>query len=216
MLELTKKYKLVILLVVVVLMSIFMIKTSQKNKVEMLLSSEGTSLPIETAQVAESVATEIPEEIPTTIPVYICGAVRQPGVYYVEAKALLQDVLGLCQGVEAEADLSALNLASGLVAHEKIYVPKKGEEIDKNRVSYDNKESLLNEGTQLLGATDCININTASKEELMTLSGIGEAKANEIINYRTTVHLFQSIDQITEVSGIGDKTFEKIKQSITI
>lgn len=82
---------------------------------------------------------------------------------------------------------------------------------DKNGSNTNNNSSDNNETT-----SDKVNINTASLEELMTLSGIGESKARAIINYRNEVGLFENIEDIKNVSGIGDSAFEKIKDSITI
>lgn len=80
-------------------------------------------------------------------------------------------------------------------------------------------ENNDNTNSEIIGDTPVkvlVSINTASKEELMTLSGIGESKANNIINYRNEVGRFNSIDEIKNVKGIGDSIFEKIKDSITV
>ena len=165
---------------------------------------------------------------PITVPIHVCGAVAVPGVYYLENTAIVQDVITLCGGFTPEADQSALNLARPIKAYEKIYIPKVGEEIDKSADSYDNKEAdiVMQQGSASTSQTQIsdnvraqealININTASISELTTLSGIGEAKAKAIIAYRETVARFGSIEEIKNVSGIGEKTFEKIKACITV
>lgn len=152
------------------------------------------------------------------VPIYICGEVKRPGVYYVPIYAIVNDVMEKCGGFTADANQVAINLASPITPNEKIIVPKMGEEIDKLADSYENREriglsSVSPEAT--VNQSTLISINTATKEELMTLNGIGEVKAVAIINYRQEKGLFNSIDEIKNISGIGEKTFEKIKQFIT-
>ena len=152
------------------------------------------------------------------VPIYICGAVKKPGVYFVPTNAIINDVVEKGGGFTEEADPVAINLASQIIPNEKIIVPKVGEEIDKSTDSYDNRERIESSSvspqpyTSPVGA---INLNTATKEQLMTLSGIGEVKAAAIIAYRQEKGVFSSIDELRNISGIGEKTFEKIKQFIT-
>ena len=159
------------------------------------------------------------------VPVYICGAVQTPGVYYVSQDAIINDVVEKCGGFTSDADIISINLASPILANEKIIIPKQGEKIDKFEDSYENRERIETlPGSQLTSQSSkvepsdnnkLININTATKEQLMTLNGIGETKAEAIIVYRQENGEFKSIDEIMEISGIGEKTFEKLKQFIT-
>lgn len=159
------------------------------------------------------------EEVYLEIPVYICGAVNTPGVYYVSSQAIINDVIEKCGGFTEDADQTVVNLASKVIANEKIIIPKQGEEIDKLLDSYDNRERVeisLSSGVASSNQeSQEINLNTASKEKLMTLDGIGEVKAIAIIAYREENGGFNSIEEIKNISGIGEKTFEKIKQFIT-
>ena len=167
---------------------------------------------------------------PEKVPVYICGEITQPGVYYVASDAILDTVIGMAGGFTDEADQLAINLASPVIPNEKIIVPKEGEEIDKLIESYDNIEGnkRVESVTVLPRNTEekqemsspqvggqCININTADKTLLMTLPGIGEVKANAIISYREIQGAFSNKEAIKNVSGIGEKTYEKIVQLIT-
>ena len=167
---------------------------------------------------------------PTKVPVYICGEIAHPGVYYVASDAILDSVICLAGGFTSEADQLAINLASPVMPNEKIIVPKEGEEIDKLIESYDNIEGNERVVSPAVSPSNtekkpeissskvegqCININTADKTLLMTLPGIGEAKANAIISYRETQGAFASKEAIKNVSGIGEKTYEKIAQLIT-
>lgn len=160
------------------------------------------------------------------VPIYICGEVLQPGVYEVANTAIINDVVEKAGGLTREADLTAINLASPIQPNEKIIIPKEGQEIDKLEDSYENRErnETLPSAQQIMASSapasnetlsELININTATKEQLMTLNGIGAVKAEAIIAYRQEKGRFDSIDEIMQISGIGDKTFEKIKQFIT-
>lgn len=162
----------------------------------------------------------------TQVPIYICGEVLQPGVYEVASTAIINDVVKKAGGLTREADLTAINLASPVQPNEKIIIPKEGQEIDKLEDSYENRErnetlpsaqpameSPIDVSNERLSGL--VNINTATKEQLMTLNGIGAVKAEAIIAYRQEKGRFDSIDEIMQISGIGDKTFEKIKQFIT-
>ncbi len=165
------------------------------------------------------------QEKSVKVPIFICGAVAEPGVYYVEKSAIVNDVVLMSGGFTSEADSTYLNLASIILPNQKIYIPKIGEEIDKKINSYDNIEVGVNQEIQINGQKangnqntqqGLININTATEKELQTLSGIGEVKAKAIIEYRTSTGRFKSIDELCNVSGIGSKTLEKIKPFITI
>lgn len=160
------------------------------------------------------------------VPIYICGEVENPGVYYVKTTAIVNEVIQLSGGFTASANQTAINLASPIVANEKIVIPKIGEEIDKLMDSYDNigryeassqtKSDGQTNKEQALATSGSININVAGKEQLMTLPGIGEVKAAAIIAYREEVGGFSSKEELKNVSGIGDKTYEKLETLITI
>ena len=190
---------------------------SEEIRQDKIISTEEKEVvqPIEVRDEATSII-EMVEEV--EVPVYICGEVRRPGVYYVPVHAIINDVIEKCGGFTDEADPIAINLASSIVPNEKIIVPKIGEEIDKLMDSYDNRERI--ESNFVLSQADrnqsiLINLNTATKEQLMTLNGIGEVKAAAIVAYRQEKGMFNSVDEIKNISGIGEKTFEKIKQFIT-
>jgi competence protein ComEA len=139
--------------------------------------------------------------------VHISGQVYYPGLVELKSGSRVKDAVDLAGGLKKEADIDRINLAKKLVDEEKIYVPKKGEEVDIEISSIsDNLTSDSNSK---------ININTCSKEELMQLSGIGEVTATKIIEYRST-NQFKTIEDIMNVSGIGAKKFEAIKDFIIV
>lgn len=132
------------------------------------------------------------------------GAVKNPGVYELTQGDRVNDAIDKAGGLSEDAYTRNLNKARLLEDGEKIYIPDKSEQFVEN-----NTVTLYNTGEDNL-----ININTATKEQLMALNGIGEAYAERIIEYRKKSK-FSSIEEIKNVKGIGEKTFDKIKDSIT-
>lgn len=145
------------------------------------------------------------------IVVEIKGQVKNPDVYTLEDDSIVKDVIDLAGGVTEEADLSDINRAKKLQNHELIYIRNKNE-INNN--SEENK--VVNNLETTANTNNMVNINSATLEELKTLNGIGDAKANGIIEYREKNGGFTAIDQIKEVDGIGEKMFEKIKDKIEV
>ncbi len=142
---------------------------------------------------------------PSVIYVHVCGAVNNPGVYEGEAGLRLYQFIELAGGFREDASVECLNLAQGVQDGTQIYVPSKTEEVSAVVVP-----SLTESGSQKL------NLNIASKNELMELPGIGNAKAEAILSYRDTNGLFQSVEELMNVPGIKEATFEQIKNLITV
>ncbi len=154
--------------------------------------------------------------------VYICGQVKNPGVYSLETGKRVNDAVNLAGGFTKEADTTSLNLARQIVDGEQIYVLSKEEAATNQTTAVQTTNSAENtNGGAMFSTSDMdqtktkVNINTASREELMTLSGIGQAKADSIIAYRETNGPFQSIEEIKQIEGIKDGIFLKIKDQIT-
>ena len=141
------------------------------------------------------------------IGVYISGEVKNTGVYYLKKDSRITDLINICGGLTEEADVSKINPAQKLNDSDKIIIPKKEENLNTESIE-DTNESDIN-------VQEKININTATKDELTSLNGIGEATANKIINYRNK-NKFKEIEDIMNVSGIGKSLFEKIKDYITV
>ena len=131
--------------------------------------------------------------------VYVCGAVNREGVYELPRGSRIYQAIEAAGGFREDAEAREVNQAEVLEDEERIYVPVIGEEVQMDSEK-DGK----------------ININKASKEELMTLPGVGESRADSIIRYREEVGLFQAIEDIMQVSGIKEGLFNKIKELITI
>ncbi|MER2094694.1 MAG: helix-hairpin-helix domain-containing protein [Aerococcus urinaeequi] len=151
----------------------------------------------------------------------IKGAVKISQVVPVTPGMRVHDVVEMAGGVTGEADQSQVNLAQLVTDQMVIYVPKVGEEVSSSTEALvaDSKvtESAVSESSgDATSDGDLVNINTADTTMLQTLSGIGEKRAADIINYRETNGLFETVDDLDQVSGIGEKTMEKLRPLITV
>lgn len=159
----------------------------------------------------EPTATPLPTPTPRPLRVYVSGAVVHPDVYELPYDAIVKDAVAVAGGPTGEADLDRINLARQVRDEEQIYVPHKGEKTPP--VSPPSGPSSISPSSQEGGK---VNINTASAEELDTLPGVGPSIAQRIIDYRTANGPFRSIEDLKNVRGIGDATFEKLKDKVTV
>ncbi|MGX6969760.1 helix-hairpin-helix domain-containing protein [Vagococcus bubulae] len=141
----------------------------------------------------------------------IKGAVKNPGIYQVTGNMRVLNVVELAGGFLSEADDKQVNLSERVVDQMVIYIPKEGEKLEDLSLIKANEKS-----EQESSKSDLINLNTATIDELKTLNGIGEKKAESIIRYREEKGLFKAIEDLKNVDGIGEKTFENLKSSLTI
>lgn len=142
--------------------------------------------------------------------VYVCGAVAEPGVYPVTQDMRVFEAVACAGGFLEEADTQFLNLAAPVTDGQQICVYTYSETQDMDAVT----ETAF--GQTASAETGKVNLNLASREELMTLPGIGESKADAIIQYRTEYGRFERIEDIMEISGIKEAVFSKIKNNITV
>ncbi|HAJ73555.1 MAG TPA: hypothetical protein DCM49_02030 [Lachnospiraceae bacterium] len=145
--------------------------------------------------------------------VYVCGAVNAPGVYTFPENSRVYEAVNAAGGLRGDADAAALNQAGKLSDGMQITVYTV-EETTAGAVNNAAPEAVP--GGEGASSDARININTATLEELTTLSGIGGSRAADIIAYRNEHGFFSDIREITNVSGIGDRMFEKIKNDITV
>lgn len=152
------------------------------------------------------------------IAVYLCGAIKHPGVYRLQAGARVCDAVKAAGGLKSTASLTAVNQARELSDGEQIEFPTKKKE--KNQGAVDDKKDGASAGdvkTHGGGVSPAlVNINSADAAELMTLPGIGESRAQSIVMYRTEHGLFAGVKDIMNVTGIKDGIFQKIKDYITV
>lgn len=210
----TKKEQIVILIIVlIILISLgFKIFFKNNNSKEESLESLNSIEDIEKNQLLNNDKDIIDDEKNRNndIMIHISGEIYNPGLIKLKLGDRIIDAVELAGGLKEEADLDRMNLAKKLVDEEKIYIPKIGEEDIPEFV--DNSQGLTNNNNNN-NNNDKININNSTKEELMTLPGIGEVTANKILEYREE-NSFQNIEDIMNVSGIGDKKFQDIKDMI--
>ncbi len=170
--------------------------------------------------ITEIVTAEISEASSTMLSVYICGAVYDAGVYELEAGSRIYHVIELAGGMTEDAMETYLNQAQELVDGQKLYVPTK-EEVEEGTVESVNVEatsstSNVTDDSSESSSSDKVNINTASLSELMTLSGIGESKAQSIIDYRDSNGGFTNIEDLMLISGIKEATYSQIEGQICV
>lgn len=165
-----------------------------------------------------TVTIELKEE--KRIVVHVCGAVRTPGVYELDADSRVQDAVEAAGGFLVEADTEYVNLATVLTDGNKVRIPTKEETTQVSYLEMEDNDNgvMVVQGQQNTEETivQKININTADKDLLCTLPGIGETRAESIITYRMEQGAFSKIEDIMLVSGIKESSFQKIKEYITI
>lgn len=161
-------------------------------------------------------ATSTPSPAPK-IYVHVSGAVQNPGLISLNSNSRVNDAINAAGGATKKANLDIINLAEPIYDGTKIHVPAIGETpAVLHSIAQPVSPTPSNEQGSNNTNPQKININTASINELITLNGIGETTAQNIIDYRKKNGAFKSIDDILNVSGIGDAKFSKIKNSICI
>lgn len=162
---------------------------------------------------SEDVTSELDADSKEQLPVYVCGAVRKPGVYYLNPGAIKGDAISMAGGFTEEAQQTYVNLAQEIIGGERIYVPTVEELAGGSPVWEEEQQDTVSTQQPIEGK---VNLNTATKEELMTLPGIGENKADAIISYRETQGGFQRPEDIMNISGIKGGVYDKIKEFIVV
>lgn len=203
--------KQIIKTIIIVYLIILTTGCGNKGQEVGLSSLEGSELvttedEVDTQEGEDTVLHEEAQE--SRISVYICGAVISPGVYEFEAGNRVTHAVDEAGGFASSADSQYWNLAQILTDGEKIYVPTK-KEVESGFDGGVNTSSLNEDDGK-------ININTASKEQLMTLTGVGEAKALSIISYRENNGNYSAIEDVMKISGIKDAVFNTIKDYIKV
>lgn len=178
-------------------------EVEEENSLDDLLAAQMDVAPEEEVEPTESKSVE-----PELFMVDVKGEVHVPGVYELPADGRVKDAIAMAEGLTDEANELAINFAQKVEDQMVIYVPHMDDDSGL-------PENTTTEAGEASGVT-VININTASEQELMTLSGIGQAKAQQIIQYREENGLFDTPEDLMNVSGIGEKSFETLKDSIKV
>lgn len=150
-----------------------------------------------------------------TIVVDVKGAVQKEGVYTLKEGSRVSDAIVKAGGLSQDADKKSINLAQKVTDEAVIYVAKTDENISVVNQASTNT-AANGSATPASSQSDKINLNTASLEDLKKMSGIGDKRAQDILDYRDSQGGFKSVDELTNVSGIGEKTLEKLKNDVTV
>ncbi len=189
--------------------------------VSYVLSLDNKEVSAENVEITKTDVTNVTSKVYVDIK----GSVKKPGVYQVPADSIVWDIVNLSGGFTKNAYTKNINLSQKVKDEMVIYVFSKNEMSKMNNtvktdttcttniINYDN--CITTEKNTTETSTSLVNINTASKEELMNVSGIGASKADSIIAYRIKTP-FSKIEDIMNVSGIGESLFDKIKKYITV
>lgn len=230
--------KLELLIIVLLLGAIcFLVWNSYFKKNENLLENDDVNLISDNLEKVEE-SSNLSEE--KYILVDVKGEVKKPGVYKLKENSRVIDAINASGGLTKKAYTKYINL-SKILKDENVIIVNSTSEIkkvssgnnitevkinnnSKNSASISESELITNDNVKSkedntvnsLENNQKVNINTATKEELMKLSNIGESKAEKIIDYRTANGNFNSIEDIKKVSGIGDKLYDSIKENITV
>lgn len=221
-----KKY-IWIILIIFVLLFVFIKDDSTE---EVILEENNLELKEENIEEVDNIK----------IKVDIKGAVKNPGVYEVEENSRVSDVINISGGLTSEADTSVINLSKNVIDEMVIIIYTK-DEINEMKegstsIKYIEKECVCpklendaciedkidnipdneNNSNDKNEANGKVSLNKATLDELMTLDGIGEKKAQAIIDYRNKNNGFKTIEELLEVDGIGSTTYEKIKDRLTL
>ena len=186
-------------------------------------------------EVKEEVVVEKKEEVIEKVKVDIKGAIKKPGVYELDSNSIINDVIKLAGGLKTNASTKYLNLSKKILdemvinIYTESEVKKMKEPVDVCEVK-DQDLTNCDDATIIVTNPDSnkeisnsnevvdnkVSINNGTKEELMTLSGIGEVKAQAIIDYRNKNGKFSKIEDLMNVSGIGESTYNQIKDNIKL
>lgn len=208
-----KEYWKIMLLVVCALIAggIFYIFTNSPKPAE-TLSVENLSSSSTKSSVSKFNSSS--EKNKNEIMVDLKGAVAKPNVYQISSDERLVDLIRQAGGFTDQADQKSINLSAKLKDEEVIYVPKVGESSSSESTDSPTGSSVSNQVSTISGPK--VNINKADLTELQKLTGIGQKKAQDIIDFRMKNGDFKSIEDLGKVSGFGDKTLEKLKDEISI
>ncbi|HEL2253909.1 TPA: helix-hairpin-helix domain-containing protein [Streptococcus suis] len=211
--EMLKEYKWQIALPAVagLLMATFLIfsqpaKSDQTGLTDFPQTEQASS----SSESVEETSTEVSEELSQLV-IDVKGAVEKPGLYTLEAGARVNDAVEAAGGLTSQADPKSINLAQKLSDEAVVYVASKDENISV--VASTTTSSAMSQEEK---NTSLVNLNTATEADLQTISGIGAKRAADIIAYREANGGFKSVDDLNNVSGIGDKTMESIRPYVTV
>ena len=209
-----KKRKIIFfIMIIIICVGVMIIKdkiNSDSNEGVYVLSEEDNKMSVNEENSNTKKEKEVENISTKEVTVYVSGAINNPGIVTLNQGDRLSDAVDKLGGMTEDADFNQVNLAIKVEDEKHYIIPKIGEKIEipveqRQESALENKENSTK-----------ININSATIEELDTLPGVGEATANKILNYRSENGNFNSIEEIKNVNGIGDKKYEEIKDLISV
>lgn len=210
---------IIIGLVIGILVSLFVptsnAKSENKNEINQYVYSKGES---STPSLSKTTNSNV--ALDQLIYVDVKGAVLHPGAYKMKANQRIGDVINKAGGLKEDADENQINLAKRIVDQMVIYVPGKGEkrviDNDLNQTENLNETSATIKNENNNEQTNKVNLNSATIEQLKGLDGIGEKKAQKILDYRQQHGGFKKVDELKNVDGIGDKSYERLATQVCV
>ena len=191
--------RIILCMVLVIIGTVFFVQTMQPNQPEAIVVQTNT------AEKPEDSFSQ-PETIKNELVVHVAGAVQNPGVYTLQDGSRVEDAITRAQ-LLPQSDADALNRAALLSDGQKIVVPFAGEAQTSHPLTESEGGTMPN---------DKVNLNHATLAQLMTLPGIGEVKAQAIMQYRQEHNGFQTIDQLLQVNGIGSAIYSQIADLVCV
>ena len=217
-LNLSKKQKIFISIVIIIIFALVLIYVYQKfyeEDSEIILSNNINDVTLNTNEIGTKEEKNDEEKVV----VHVIGEVNNPGVVTLPEGSRIIDAINKAGGKTEEADLSKINLAFIVEDGTQIYIPRINENLNQINLISDGAGIgvIINDSNLEENKVEVkVNINTANKEKLETLPGIGETTAQKIIDYRETNGKFKTIEDIKNVSGIGEAKYESLKDKITV
>lgn len=227
--EKMKEYKILIglSLIGLIIAGFFMIngQSSRQSNVaelaqETVTSSEAESEEISTGTKKNSQKEKAEPQTSSSeesefLTVDVKGAVKNPGIYQLKKTSRINDAIQKAGGLTTDADSKSINLAQKLTDEAVVYVATMGE--NAANVSSNTGQSSTSGTSEVASQKgNKVNLNTADLSELQTISGIGQKRAQDILDYREANGKFNSVDDLKNVSGVGAKTLEKLKEYVTV
>ncbi|CCI85394.1 competence protein ComEA [Lactobacillus pasteurii DSM 23907 = CRBIP 24.76] len=177
--------------------------------------NSATSKRVQDKENATSSQTAASSQNSSTVTCDIFGAVKRQGVYTLKSGARVQELIEAAGGLTKSANIKVINRALMLKDQDKIYVPHKGEKIAAqagNEATTSTSSSAASDNKN----AEIVNINTATVDQLQKLNGVGQKRAEQIIEYREKNGGFKKVEDIMEVSGIGEKIFAGFKDQLAV
>lgn len=211
--DLNKKQKIIIIIfAIIAIIGFYIYQITRQNDFELTQTSLNEALEENNKDNEKEV-----EESKETIKVHITGAVLNEGVVELDIDSRISDAIEKAGGLREDAYLEPINLAYILEDGMKIYIPNQSEKDKyKQEEQVEVSTETINQTSTQIKKQGKVNINTATQTELETLPGIGPSTAQKIISYRNDNGKFKSIEDIKNVSGIGESKYNRIKDYIMI